>query len=167
MTVQDNSAVVRKFITGLQAGDVGGCLELLDDEIVFSEAASLPFGGDYVGKDAFVQFLRNVGRHFRVDLDTPEVADAGPFVAVRVHGTMTSRVTGRSLPMQVVDLYQLRAEKIVRVDVFYQDSHAVSELCRDDSPGAAPGAAPDGITDGITDGTTKASRQSGQEGATP
>jgi ketosteroid isomerase-like protein len=131
MTVQDKSAVVRKFAAGLHAGDVAGCLDLLDDEIVFSEAVSLPFGGDYVGKDGFVQLLRNVTRHFRVDLDTPEIGDAGAFVAVRVHGTMTSRVTGRSLPMRVVDLYQLRGEKIVRVDVFYQDSHAVSELCRD------------------------------------
>ncbi|MEV8546477.1 nuclear transport factor 2 family protein [Streptomyces sp. NPDC051572] len=131
MTVQDNSAVVRKFTAGLEAGDVAGCLELLDDEIVFSEAESLPFGGDYVGKDGFVQLLRNVARYFRVDLDTPEIGDAGVFVAVRVRGTMTSCVTGRSLPMQVVDLYRLRAEKIVRVDVYYQDSHAVSELCRD------------------------------------
>jgi ketosteroid isomerase-like protein len=133
MTVQDNTAVVRKFTAGLRAGDVGSCLDLLDDEIVFSEAASLPFGGDYVGKDGFVQLLRNVARDLRVRLDAPQIGDAGPFVAVRVYGTMTSRATGRGLQMQVVDLYQLRAGKIVRVDVFYQDSRAVSELCRDDT----------------------------------
>ncbi|UIX29393.1 nuclear transport factor 2 family protein [Streptomyces sp. GQFP] len=137
MTVQDNSAVVRRFTAGLRAGDVAGCLELLDDEIVFSEAMSLPFGGDYLGKDAFVQLLRKVGRDFRVELDTPEIGDAGSFVAVRMHGTMTSRVTGRSMPMRVVDLYQLRGGKIVRVDVFYQDSHAVSELCRGDTTAAS------------------------------
>jgi uncharacterized protein len=140
MAADDDTAVVAKFTAGLEAGDIDGCLDLLDDQIVFSEAASLPFGGDYAGQDGFRQLLRNVSRDFRVRLDPPEISDGGPFVAVRVHGTMTSRLTRRSLPMQCVDLYQLRDGKIIRVDVFYQDPSAVSELCRDDTDPGRPGS---------------------------
>jgi len=128
MPSQDDVAVVRKFIEGLRAGDVAACLDHVAEELVFSEAESLPFGGDYLGKDGFVQLLRNVGREFRVELGTPEIGAGEQFVVVRVSGTMTSRATGRSMSMAVVDLYQVRAGKIARVDVFYKDTAAVVEL---------------------------------------
>jgi len=106
-------------------------MELLSDDLVFSEPESLPFGGDYLGKDGFTQLLRNVSRHFRVELDEPRIVDGGSFVAVRVQGTMTARATGRRMRMQVVDLYELRDRKITRVDVFYKDPLALTELCRE------------------------------------
>jgi ketosteroid isomerase-like protein len=128
MPSQGDIAVVRKFTDGLRAGDVAGCLGLVHDDLVFSEAASLPFGGDYLGKDGFKQLLRNVSRDFRVELGGPEIGAGEEFVAVRVSGTMTSRATGRSMPMDVVDLCHVRAGKIARVDVFYKDTSAVVEL---------------------------------------
>jgi ketosteroid isomerase-like protein len=128
MPSQDDMAVVRKFTDGLRAGDVAGCLDLVHDDLVFSEAASLPFGGDYLGKRGFVEFLRSFSRDFRVELGTPEIVAGEEFVAVRGSGTMTSRATDQSMPMDVVDLYQVRAGKIARVDVFYKDTAAVVEL---------------------------------------
>lgn len=131
-------AVVRKFTDGLRAGDIAGCLQLVHDDLVFAEAPSLPFGGDYIGKDGLMQMLRTVSRQFRVELETPAIVAGEEFVGVRVAGTMTSRVTGRSMPMDVVDLYQVRDGKIARVDVFYKDTAAVVDLCRphadDDEP---------------------------------
>jgi ketosteroid isomerase-like protein len=126
-----DSEVVRRFTAGLRAGDVPGCLELLADDIVFSEPDGLPFGGDYHGKDGFVRLLRAVGRDFRMDLDEPAIGDAGAFVAVRVRGRVTSRATGRWLDLRVVDLYELRDGLITRVDVYYKDPRALTELCRD------------------------------------
>lgn len=142
MPSQGDVAVVRKFTDGLRAGDVAGCLELVHDELVFAEAASLPFGGDYLGKEGFVQLLRNVSRDFRVELGTPEIGAGEEFVAVRVTGTMTSRATGRSMPMDVVDLYQVRAGKIARVDVFYKDTAAVVELTEQEPSRDEHGSAP-------------------------
>lgn len=131
MTVRSNIEVVRRFTAGLRAGDVPGCLELLDDDIVFSEAGSLPFGGEYQGKDGFKRLLHAVGRDFRIDLDEPVIGDAGTFVVARVLGRVTSRATGRAMDMQVVDLYEVRDGRITRVDVFYKDPQALTELCRD------------------------------------
>ncbi|HEY1968861.1 MAG TPA: nuclear transport factor 2 family protein [Pseudonocardia sp.] len=132
MVVQDNVAVVRAFTDALQAGDLNTCLELISPNLVFSEAESLPFGGEYRGKDGFLRFLRNVSRHFTVELTTPQIVGGDSLVAVRVHGKMTSRATGRSMPMDVVDLYQLTDGKVARVDVFYKEPTAVADLCRED-----------------------------------
>jgi ketosteroid isomerase-like protein len=131
MTVEDDVETVRAFTSGLRAGDMAGCRALLADDIVFCEAERLPFGGDHVGKDGFMRLMRTVGELFRVKLDTPEIAGCDSFVAVRVIGTMTSRATGRGMPMNVVDCYRLRDGKIARVDVFYHDPQAVIDLCRE------------------------------------
>jgi ketosteroid isomerase-like protein len=128
MPSQDDMAVVRRFTDGLRAGDIAECLDLVHDDLVFAEAPSLPFGGDHVGKDGLVQMLRAVSRQFRVKLGTPEIVAGEEFVAVRVSGTMTSRATDRSMPMDVVDIYRVRDGRIARVDVFYKDTAAVVEL---------------------------------------
>ncbi|MEX3644655.1 MULTISPECIES: nuclear transport factor 2 family protein [Mycolicibacterium] len=133
MPGQHNVEVVRRFTDGLREGDIDACVALLDDANVFSEAASLPFGGDYVGVEGFRRMLGAVTRDFRVALNQPEIAGVGDWVAVVVHGTFTSRRTGRSMPVDCVDIYRLRDSKIVRVDVHYKDSSALAELCRDRS----------------------------------
>lgn len=127
---QHNVEVVRRFTDGLRCGDVSACVALLDDANVFSEAASLPFGGDYVGVEGFRRMLRAVSREFRVVLDPPEIAGTDDWVAVVVRGTFTSRRTGRSMPVECVDVYRLRDGKIVRVDVHYKEPGALAELCR-------------------------------------
>jgi len=65
---EDNVAVVRTFTDALRSGDISACAALLDDSSVFSEAASLPFGGDYVGAEGFRRMLGAVSRDFRVEL---------------------------------------------------------------------------------------------------
>ncbi|MCX2934461.1 nuclear transport factor 2 family protein [Mycobacterium sp. CVI_P3] len=141
-----NVEIVRRFTEGLRAGDIDACAALLDHTNVFSEAPSLPFGGEYVGIDGFRRMLAAVSRDFRVRLEPPEIAGTDDWVAVVVHGTFTSRGTGRSMPVECVDIYRLRDAKIVRVDVHYKEPGALTELCREpvgsDLAPAAPGASP-------------------------
>lgn len=131
MQAQDNVEVVRTFTDCLRCGDIDACVALLDDANVFSEAASLPFGGDYVGPDGFRAMLSAVNRDFRVALQPPEIAGTGDWVAVVVRGTFTARATGRTMPVDCVDIYRLREGKIVRVDVHYKEPGALAELCRE------------------------------------
>ncbi|MFF3570113.1 MULTISPECIES: nuclear transport factor 2 family protein [Nocardia] len=141
MPVMDKVEIVRRFTDGLRVGDIGACLELLDDASVFSETPSLPFGGDYIGPQGFRRMLRAVSQDFSVELEPPEIADGDDCVAVAVHGTFTSRATGRSMPVDAVDIYRLRGDKIIRVDVYYKDPHALSELCREHESPAERGQA--------------------------
>lgn len=146
MPSQDDMAVVRSFTDGLRAGDIDGCLALVHDDLVFAEAPSLPFGGEYIGKDGLLRMLGAVTGEFRVKLGTPEIVAGEEFVAVRVSGTMTSKATGRSMPMDVVDLYRLRDGRIARVDVFYKDTAAVVDLTRPEADLAQPGQAEIGMS---------------------
>ena len=139
---EDNVAVVRAFTDALRSGDIRACAALLDDSNVFSEAASLPFGGDYVGAEGFRRMLGAVSRDFRVELDPPEIAGTGDWVAVVVRGTFTSRATRRSMPVDCVDIYRVRDGKIVRVDVHYKEPAALAALCREPAhPVLAPATA--------------------------
>ena len=133
MSVMNDVAVVRAFTDNLRAGAIAACLELVTEDLVFSEAASLPFGGDYHGKDGVLKLLRNVSRDYRVVLDAPEIVGGDAFVAVRVRGTMRSKATSAEMAMQVLDVYQLRDGLISRIDVFYQDPVAVARLIEADS----------------------------------
>jgi len=121
--------VVRQFVTALVCGELDGGLELVEDGIVFSEAQSLPFGGDWTGKQGVRDLFAAVSRHYRVRMGPPEVlcgSDAG--VVVRMHGTISGRASGAQLPLDCLDLYQVTRGLIRRVDVFYKDAAAVAAL---------------------------------------
>jgi ketosteroid isomerase-like protein len=121
--------VVTAFTGSLGAGDVDSCLTMIHPELVFSEAPSLPFGGDHLGKDGFLGLLSGVAKHYRVRLAESVVAAAGDRVLVRVSGTIASRATGRSMPLEALDLYEIRDGLVARIDVYYKDSAAVTALC--------------------------------------
>ncbi|WP_131767396.1 nuclear transport factor 2 family protein [Candidatus Protofrankia californiensis] len=131
----DDVEIVTRFTSCLAVGDIETCLSLVADDLLFSEASSLAFGGDWEGKDGLVGVLRAVGRDYRVRLDAPQVSAAGDRVLVRVSGTIAARSTGRMIPLDVVDLYDVRDGLIRRVDVFYKDTAAVAGLL--DRPAAA------------------------------
>lgn len=121
--------IVRRFTSALRDGNVPACLELLHPDNTFDEATGLPFGGDYSGADGFLRLLKDVVRQFEVKLSEPELSDAGHCVMVRLTGTFTSRATGRTVEMPVVDLYTVRDGKVAHVDVFYKDTRVMYELC--------------------------------------
>jgi ketosteroid isomerase-like protein len=126
--------VVRAFTGALRAGDVTSCLALLSEDNVFAEPSSLPYGGDYVGRDGFMQALRDVQRDFEITLDVPQMDRCGERqVLVQMGGTMTARSTGRSMPLQALDLYTVTDGLVSRVEVFYKDTHAVVALLRADA----------------------------------
>jgi ketosteroid isomerase-like protein len=121
--------VVQRFVTALARGEVDDCLELVADGIVFSEARSLPFGGDWTGKQGVRDLLAAVARQYRVRLGPPQVIGAGVGgVVVRMSGRIIGRATGVQLPLDCLDLYQVENGLIARVDVFYKDAAAIAAL---------------------------------------
>ncbi len=121
--------VVRQFVASLSVGDLDTCNTLIADDLVFAEADCLPFGGEWKGKDGLVGMLTAVAKNYRIKLGEPTIADAGDRVLVRVSGTIGSRATGRSLPLDAVDVYTVTGGLISRVDVYYKDAAAVAALC--------------------------------------
>lgn len=128
--------VVRSFTGSLGRGEIDACQKLISPDLVFSEAECLPFGGDWLGAQGFVDFLSAVSTHYRVRVAEMVVSEAGDRVLARVSGTISSRATGRSLPLDAMDLYEVREGLIVRVDVYYKDAAAVTNLLEPVDAGA-------------------------------
>jgi ketosteroid isomerase-like protein len=120
--------VVRRFTTSLATGELETCRALVAEDLVFSEAPSLPFGGDRTGKQGMLDLLTAVGSDYRVRLAEPVIDQAGDRVLVRVSGTISSRATRREMPLEALDLYEVRDGLIARIDVFYKDAAAVTAL---------------------------------------
>lgn len=120
--------VVQSFTDSMRRGEIDACRLLVADDLVFSEAECLPFGGDWVGPEGFIDFLGAVSKHYRVRVADMVLSEVGDRVLARVSGTIESRATGRSLPLDALDLYEVRNGVIVRVDVYYKDAAAVAHL---------------------------------------
>ena len=128
----DPVEVVTRFVRGLVDGDITTCLALVDDDLVFSEAPSLSFGGDRRGPQGVLDLLKSVTRDYQIKLGEPIISAAGDRVLVQVSGTIGSRATGREMALDALDLYEVRDGLITRVDVYYKDAAAVTALAEAD-----------------------------------
>jgi ketosteroid isomerase-like protein len=103
-----NVAVVQPFITAFGSGDAETALDQLHDDVQVSEPASLPIGGEYVGRAAFVGFLGKVAATYDVKIHRAKVMDAGDMAVARLDLTRTAYSTGASLDTQFCELYTRR-----------------------------------------------------------
>lgn len=129
-TVSESSVdTVRRFYDLLSAGDLDAATELLDDELVIHEPAGLPYGGEYHGPGGFQDIMGRINGQFQPEMVGPVTClDSGNPVVVRLVGRFTSRATGRSVEMDVVELFTVRQGRIVILDVYYKDPGAVAAL---------------------------------------
>jgi ketosteroid isomerase-like protein len=123
-----NVAVVETFITALGLGDAEAALGQLHDDVQVSEPASLPIGGEYAGKAAFVGFLGKVAATYDVKIHRAEVMDAGDMALAHLHLTWTAHSTGASLDTQFCELYAIDGDKITSINVFPKDTKALYDL---------------------------------------
>ena len=103
-----NVGVVQAFITAFGSGDAETALGQLHDDVQLSEPASLPIGGEYAGKAAFVGSLAGVAATYDVKIHRAEVRDAGDMVVAHLDLTWTAHSTGASLDTQFCELYTRR-----------------------------------------------------------
>jgi ketosteroid isomerase-like protein len=113
-----------EFLTGLYAafgrGDVPAVLGGFADDIEWHVAEGMPYGGLYRGADAVVQ---NVFGPIATDVEgfaitVEEFVGSGDTVAAVVRYTGTGKVTGKSLDVPVVHVWDIRDGKITRFRQF-------------------------------------------------
>ncbi|GAA4550529.1 NAD-dependent epimerase/dehydratase family protein [Pseudonocardia xishanensis] len=121
----DDVATLEKFVGGGEGG-----LAMVDENAVWWEARSLPWGGEWRGPDGFARLTREIDLLAELTVREHQIVRAGDVLELRLDAVFTSRKTGRSLPMKVVEHYRVRGGKIFGADAFYKDTHAVNELVR-------------------------------------
>ena len=130
---QENVDVVRRFEEAMVAaidnessggeGDFASILALLDEECVIHGAASLPHGAEQVGHAGFFKLGELFSENWTfIEKPTFVYRDAGDVVLLHATFVLESRVSGKRVPVEMVELHTVKNGKIVDLMPYYRDT---------------------------------------------
>jgi uncharacterized protein len=115
-------------------GDLEAVVKLLHPEFVVVEPESLPYGGTYRGRDAFLgELLPKMTKDFQLVLEDVRVLDGGDVVAGQLTAVFTSRKSGRALRVPYVEICSFKDGLISLLEVYPQDTHRIVDFMRDET----------------------------------
>jgi ketosteroid isomerase-like protein len=128
-TTEKSLAIVGQFSKAMGTGKLDEACTLLHDDFVVHEAGGLPYSGDYHGPNGFVELVTMMNDVLEL---TPghmtQRPLSGDTVASLFRLTFTSRASGKSVHMGLVEVYTVRDGLITELDVYYKDPSAVAAL---------------------------------------
>jgi hypothetical protein len=119
----DPKDVVEELSRRFQQGDREGALELYHPGLRIQQPVSLPHGGWHEGLDGMAAMAAEFGRHWDRAIDNPRILGCGESAVQVTAQTWTSKATGRSATVDVVELFSFRDGLISEIRVFQQDTH--------------------------------------------
>ena len=129
-TAWKNREILAKAYRDMIAGDDQSLVKLLDPNVVFEEAAGLPYGVKAKGIEntlAGVQGMFGAWSHLRVEIS--HFAADGDVVIAYMTMVATSRATGKIYDGVTAELFRFKNGKIVEWRPIYWDTHAVRQAC--------------------------------------
>ena len=128
-TAERTLATVRRFIAATGVERRNERRSLLHDDFVVHEAGGLPFSGDYHGSQGFFELLNRMNDVLELTAGPITTAPLGDDTfAARFRLTFTSRASGKSVEVRLVEIYTVRDGRIAELDVSYKDPAAVAAL---------------------------------------
>lgn len=124
-------AIFDAFVSGdMAAVDAG-----LHPDFEITEAPGVPYGGTYRGLDGWHRLVQNITGTWddfaTAALEIIGEPDGERFAALHsLKGR--SKKTGRSVALQVFELWVFKDGKVIQVVPFYFDTHAVAKACDHD-----------------------------------
>ena len=117
---EQNVEFVKSIYGAFASGDVPTVLGAFAEDIEWSEAEGMPYGGVYRGGDAVAQ---NVFGPISEDVEgfaivPEELIGSGATVAAIVRYTGTGKATGKALDVPVVHVWEIRDGKLARFRQF-------------------------------------------------
>lgn len=98
----------------------------LTDDFRIDEAASLPFGGMYEGKDALQKLFTKVFAFWEdPSLDLKDITVSADHVIAIVSFHATSRHSGERLEMRLCEVFHIRGDKFSGITPYYFDTAAI------------------------------------------
>lgn len=112
------------------AKDVDGMRAHMTADFVLHEPPALPFGGDFLGPEGYLDLVGKLQSYFELELLTSKMTEArDDLLLCELAIRFTSRQTGEREDMKLVDLYHYDADgKICRVDGFYMDPDMIAAI---------------------------------------
>ena len=118
----DPAAVVEELARRFGAGDLDGARALFHPDLRIEQPASLPHGGSHHGLDGMAGMGAAFAQHWERTITDPRILGCGPTVVQVTTQTWTSKATGRSATVDVVELFALADSRISEIRVFQQDT---------------------------------------------
>jgi ketosteroid isomerase-like protein len=123
--------VVSRVMGALAAFDIETMLANLTEDIEVHEPASLPYGGVFRGRQAFVeQLVPAIATNFDIEVGDVRVFEGDGRAAAQFEITFTGKRSGTRLTMPYVEVHTVRDGLVARIDVYPQDAAALAELFR-------------------------------------
>jgi len=99
------------------------------NDIAIHEAESLPYGGDWKGREGLRKLMDTIGSITELTPTDIEVFDAGDGIVISRQTTnFTSKSTGTTLSIPMVEIYTMVDGKIQDIDVYYKDTKAMVDF---------------------------------------
>jgi uncharacterized protein len=117
----------REVFASFARADMDGLFRLYDDSCVIREALSLPWGGEFVGKDGLRALLGKMTSHFEVTSRVVDIFESNPSrIVALIDLQLKSNRTGRTVELQVAEVTCSRDGLIVEQMPFYWDTQLIS-----------------------------------------
>ena len=121
----DGTALVEELGRRFRAGDGDGARALLHPSLRVHQPASLPHGGWHDGPEGMAAMGAAFALHWDRTIGEATVLGCGDTVVQVTSQTWTSKATGRSATVEVVELFGFADGRIAEIRVFQEDSHAL------------------------------------------
>jgi uncharacterized protein len=114
--------LVAELRAAFGAADPERIAAILHDDFEIEQPASLPHGGRHLGMAGMAEMGARFAEHWERTIGPPVVHDGGDVVVQVTTQTWTSRATGRSATVDVVELISVADDRIRGIRVFQQDT---------------------------------------------
>lgn len=111
---------VRALYDHVAAADLDSVTQLLDEDVVFIQAHSLPFGGEWRGKSGFAEMAARINVAWPGFTAAPRAFFSNGDAQVAV----LTRLSGDGNDMDMMELWTVVANRITRCQPFYFDTAA-------------------------------------------
>ena len=119
--------LVAQFYALARAGDFDAAEKMVSDDLVIHEAASLPFGGEWRGKDAFRRLVPAVMGHWSdPDVVIDGIVGDDQYAVAIIRFSMTSKATGERFMQHVSEVSRIEDGKIAEMRIHYFDTVEVA-----------------------------------------
>jgi len=128
-TTEELLATVNRFMQGIVEDRFDDGRSLLHHDFVVYEAGGAPYSGEYHGPEGFFELFGKMNQ--AMELTPGEAVQyllADDTVAMRGRLKFTSRASGKSVEMSLVEIYTVRDGLIVELDLYDKDPSAVAAL---------------------------------------
>jgi hypothetical protein len=121
--VGSQAELIEELGRRFRAGDPDGAFALFHEDFRIQQPESLPHGGTHVGQAGMQEMSALFAEHWTRTISEASVQGCSDSVFQITTQTWTSKETGRSATVDVLELFSFTDELISEIRVFQQDTH--------------------------------------------